>query len=58
MGQRSRLLANVSSVNDFTSCVCLGLGHAFFNDRSPQTYDEASATGAWERTLEMPTKAS
>ncbi|HET7583886.1 MAG TPA: dienelactone hydrolase family protein [Gemmatimonadaceae bacterium] len=28
-------------------------GHAFFNDARPEAYDKASATSAWERTLEF-----
>jgi carboxymethylenebutenolidase len=38
---------------DFTSQVYPGVGHAFFNDTSPLTYDEASAADAWKRALAM-----
>ncbi|MEW1911598.1 dienelactone hydrolase family protein [Kitasatospora sp. NPDC085895] len=29
-----------------------GVGHGFFNDERPDTYDEKSATDAWRRTLD------
>jgi carboxymethylenebutenolidase len=38
---------------DFTSHVYPGVGHAFFNDTNPQTYDASTAANAWERTLAM-----
>ena len=38
---------------DFTSHVYPGVGHAFFNDTNPQTYDASAAADAWQRTLEM-----
>ena len=37
---------------DFTAKVYPGVGHAFFNDTNPQTYDAAAAADAWGRTLE------
>jgi carboxymethylenebutenolidase len=36
---------------DFTAQVYPGVGHAFFNDTNPATYDEAAAADAWRRTL-------
>jgi carboxymethylenebutenolidase len=36
---------------DFTEQVYPGVGHAFFNDSSPSTYDAATAKDAWNRTL-------
>ena len=36
---------------DFTSHVYAGVGHAFFNDTNPRTYDAAAAADAWTRTL-------
>ena len=36
---------------DFTSHVYPGVGHAFFNDTNPQTYDSGTAADAWQRTL-------
>jgi carboxymethylenebutenolidase len=36
---------------DFTSEVYPGVGHAFFNDTNPHTYDAGVATDAWTRTL-------
>jgi carboxymethylenebutenolidase len=36
---------------DFTSEVYPGVGHAFFNDTNPHTYDPGVATDAWTRTL-------
>jgi carboxymethylenebutenolidase len=59
--QDERLMSSLLDVSaamaqagvDFTSHVYPGVGHAFFNDTSPQTYDAASAADAWKRTLEM-----
>jgi carboxymethylenebutenolidase len=36
---------------DFTFEVYPGVGHAFFNDTNPHTYDSGVATDAWTRTL-------
>jgi carboxymethylenebutenolidase len=36
---------------DFTSHVYAGVGHAFFNDTNPRTYDAAAAADAWRRTI-------
>jgi len=36
---------------DFTWEVYPGVGHAFFNDTNPHTYDSGVATDAWTRTL-------
>jgi carboxymethylenebutenolidase len=36
---------------DFTAKVYPGVGHAFFNDTNPQTYDATAAEDAWKRTL-------
>jgi len=36
---------------EFTAQVYPGVGHAFFNDTSPFSYDAATATDAWNRTL-------
>ena len=30
-----------------------GIGHAFFNDRRPEAYDEEAAADAWKRVLEF-----
>ena len=38
---------------DFRAEVYRGTGHAFFNDTSPMTYDEAAADDAWQQTLEF-----
>jgi carboxymethylenebutenolidase len=38
---------------DFTYHVYPGVGHAFFNDTSPQTYAATAAANAWSRTLVM-----
>jgi carboxymethylenebutenolidase len=38
---------------DFTWEVYPGVGHAFFNDTNPHTYDPGIATDAWTRTLAM-----
>ena len=51
-------LANVSNAMleagvDFTWEVYPGVGHAFFNDTNPYTYDPGIATDAWTRTLAM-----
>jgi hypothetical protein len=58
-GEGSRLLANVFSVRRLHLA---GLPRhsatLTFNPRSPQTYEEASATDAWKQTPEMPTKGS
>lgn len=59
--QDERLMSNMPEVSrgmaearvDFTSHVYPDVGHAFFNDTSPLTYDEDSAADAWNRTLEM-----
>lgn len=42
---------------DFTAQIYAGVGHAFFNDSNPYTYDEASATDAWRRTLDLLNRA-
>ena len=57
--QDTRLTAGLPEVEramsaadvDFTAHVYPGVGHAFFNDSSPFTYDAATATDAWNRTL-------
>lgn len=36
---------------DFADHVYAGVGHAFFNDTNPNTYDAAVAADAWARTL-------
>ena len=36
---------------DFTAKVYPGVGHAFFNDRNPHSYDATAAADAWQRTL-------
>jgi carboxymethylenebutenolidase len=36
---------------DFTAQVYPGVGHAFFNDTNPHSYDPTAATDAWQRTL-------
>jgi carboxymethylenebutenolidase len=36
---------------DFRPHVYPGVGHAFFNDTNPRTYDAATADDAWQRTL-------
>jgi carboxymethylenebutenolidase len=36
---------------DFTWEIYPGVGHAFFNDTNPYTYDPGVATDAWTRTL-------
>jgi carboxymethylenebutenolidase len=36
---------------DFTAKVYPGVGHAFFNDTNPHTYDATAAGDAWQRTL-------
>ena len=36
---------------DFTAQVYPGVGHAFFNDTNPHTYDAETAADAWARTL-------
>lgn len=36
---------------DFTSVVYPGVGHAFFNDTNPLTYDADSANDAWAKVL-------
>ena len=38
---------------DFTAQVYPGVGHAFFNDTNPHTYDAAAAADAWARTLAL-----
>jgi carboxymethylenebutenolidase len=38
---------------DFSHHVYPGVGHAFFNDTSPQTYHADSAGDAWKRALAM-----
>jgi carboxymethylenebutenolidase len=59
--QDERLISSLPEVSkamaeagvDFTSQVYPNVGHAFFNDTSPLTYDEASAADAWKRTLQL-----
>lgn len=59
--QDTRLMTDLPAVSkamseagvDFTSHVYPGVGHAFFNDTNPQTYDASTAANAWERTLAM-----
>jgi carboxymethylenebutenolidase len=36
---------------DFTDTVYPGVGHAFFNDQNPLTYDEDAAKDAWQKTI-------
>jgi carboxymethylenebutenolidase len=36
---------------DFTAKVYPGVGHAFFNDANPHSYDATAAEDAWQRTL-------
>lgn len=59
-GERDeRLLSTLPQVTDsmrdagvdFRPHVYPGVGHAFFNDTNPRTYDAATAADAWERTL-------
>lgn len=38
---------------DFTDHVYPGVGHAFFNDTNPNTYDAGVAADAWQRTLDF-----
>jgi carboxymethylenebutenolidase len=38
---------------DFTDHVYAGVGHAFFNDTNPHTYDATVAADAWQRTLDF-----
>jgi carboxymethylenebutenolidase len=38
---------------DFTAQVYPGVGHAFFNDTNPHTYDAGTAADAWVRTLAL-----
>jgi carboxymethylenebutenolidase len=38
---------------DFTAQVYPGVGHAFFNDTNPHTYDAGTAADAWARTLAL-----
>jgi carboxymethylenebutenolidase len=39
---------------DLTAQVCPGVGHAFFNDTNPNTYDAGTAADAWAaRTLAL-----
>lgn len=38
---------------DFTAQVYPGVGHAFFNDTNPHTYDAQTAADAWSRTLAL-----
>ena len=57
--QDSRLMESLPQVTeamaaagvDFTAQVYPGVGHAFFNDTNPVTYDAAAAADAWTRTL-------
>jgi carboxymethylenebutenolidase len=59
--QDTRVVGNLPDVEtamaeagvDFISHVYPGVGHAFFNDTSPQTYDAIAAADAWNRTLAM-----
>jgi carboxymethylenebutenolidase len=38
---------------DFTPVVYPGVGHAFFNDTNPVTFDPDTAADAWRRTLDF-----
>lgn len=57
--QDERLMSSLPEVSkamaeagvDFTSHVYPGVGHAFFNDTNPQTYDTSAAADAWQQTL-------
>jgi carboxymethylenebutenolidase len=59
--QDERLMQGLPSVReqlsaagvDFTAQVYPEVGHAFFNDTNPHTYDAASAADAWARTLAL-----
>lgn len=42
---------------DFSAEVYPGVGHAFFNDSNPLSYDADSAADAWSRTLDMLARA-
>ena len=56
-----RLIAGLPTVTermaaagvDFTAQVYPGVGHAFFNDTNPHTYDAEVAADAWARTLAL-----
>jgi carboxymethylenebutenolidase len=59
-GERDeRLMASLPQVTqgmrdagaDFRPHVYPNVGHAFFNDTNPRTYDEGTAEDAWRRTL-------
>jgi carboxymethylenebutenolidase len=43
--------AMTSAGVDFTAKVYQGVGHAFFNDTNPHSYDATAAGDAWQRTL-------
>ena len=57
--QDQRLMESLPSVTeamatagvDFTAQVYPGVGHAFFNDTNPHSYDVTAAEDAWQRTL-------
>jgi carboxymethylenebutenolidase len=57
--QDARLMEGLSGVTeamtaagvDFTAQVYPGVGHAFFNDANPPTYDASAAADAWGRVL-------
>ncbi|MET0692989.1 MAG: dienelactone hydrolase family protein [Propionibacteriaceae bacterium] len=59
--QDTRLIEGLQGVTDamaaagvdFTAQVYPGVGHAFFNDTNPHTYDANSAADAWTRTLAL-----
>lgn len=59
--QDERLISSLPEVRvamaeagvDFTAQVYAGVGHAFFNDSNPHAYDEAGATDAWQRSLDL-----
>ncbi len=59
--QDTRLIEDLPSVTasmaaagvDFTAKVYAGVGHAFFNDTNPHSYDADSAADAWTRTLDL-----
>ncbi len=45
--------AMIAAGVDFSAKVYPGVGHAFFNDTNPHTYDAGTARDAWMRTLDL-----
>lgn len=51
-GDAAALVSALSSAGKFVDAYYYdGVGHAFFNDTRPRSYDEAAASLAWDRTL-------